>query len=176
MQSLGEIFKFSVSELLQGKRLETEAVISISEQNVVKSIKKNKMLKMVIAVVAVLAVIASSVSGTVAIKNARNPLIENNIYIPSKDIRSQLDNIQSFIDPTESKNFNITWLKVFLNSDKKVSDFYIEGVTGEDVYYHCGCQTDTDTLFTGIKRQKNGLQVLIAINLLNFLIYLIFQR
>lgn len=38
MQSLGEIFKFSVSELLQGERLETEAVISISEQNVVKSI------------------------------------------------------------------------------------------------------------------------------------------
>ncbi len=131
---------------------------------------------MVIAVVAVLAVIASSVSGTVAIKNARNPLIENNIYLPSKDIRSQLDNIQSFIDPTESKNFNITWLKVFLNSDKEVSDFYIEGVTGEDVYYHCGCQTDTDTLFTVIKRQKNGLQVLIAINLLNFLMYLIFQR
>ena len=80
---------------------------------------------MVIAAVAVLAVIASSVSGTVAIKNARNPLIENNIYLPSKDIRSQLDNIQSFIDPTESKNFNITWLKVFLNSDKEVSDFYI---------------------------------------------------
>lgn len=131
---------------------------------------------MVIAVVAVLAVIVSSVSGTVAIKNARNPLIENNIYLPSKDIRSQLDNIQSFIDPTESKNFNITWLKVFLNSDKEVSDFYIEGVTGEDVYYHCSCRTDTDTLFTGIKRQKNGLQVLIAINLLNFLMYLIFQR
>ncbi len=38
MQSLGEIFKFSVSELLQGERLETEAVISISEQNVVKNI------------------------------------------------------------------------------------------------------------------------------------------
>jgi len=38
MQSLGEIFKVSVSELLQGERLETEAVISISEQNVVKSI------------------------------------------------------------------------------------------------------------------------------------------
>lgn len=38
MQSLGEIFKVSVSELLQRERLETEAVISISEQNVVKSI------------------------------------------------------------------------------------------------------------------------------------------
>ncbi len=38
MQSLGEIFKVSVSELLQGERLETEAVISIREQNVVKSI------------------------------------------------------------------------------------------------------------------------------------------
>lgn len=38
MQSLGEIFKVSVSELLQGERLETEAVISISEQNVVKNI------------------------------------------------------------------------------------------------------------------------------------------
>ncbi len=77
------------------------------------------MLKMVIAVVAVLAVIASSVSGTVAIKECKKPSDENNIYLPSKDIRSQLDNTQSFIDPTESKNFNITWLKVFLNSDKR---------------------------------------------------------
>ncbi len=80
---------------------------------------------MVIAVVAVLAVIASSVSGTVAIKNARNPLIENNIYLPSKDIRSQLDNIQSFIDPTESKNFNITWLKYFLTVIKKLVIFIL---------------------------------------------------
>lgn len=125
MQSLGEIFKVSVSELLQGERLETEAVISISEQNVVKSVKKNKMLKMVIAVVAVLAVIVSVVLGTVAVKNARNPLIENNIYLPSKDIRSQLDNIQSFIDSTESKDFNITWLKVLLNSDKKLVIFML---------------------------------------------------
>lgn len=31
-------------------------------------------------------------------------------------------------------------------------------------------------LFTGIKKQKNGLQVLNAINLLNSLMYLIFQK
>lgn len=144
MQSLGEIFNVSVSELLQGERLEKEEVISISEQNVVKNIKKNKMLKIVLAVVVALAIIVSAVLGTVAIKNARNPIIENTIYLPSKDIRSQLDNIQSFIDPNEQYDFTVTWLNVFLNSDKEISDLYIEGVTGDDVYYHCGCY-DKDT-------------------------------
>ena len=131
---------------------------------------------MVIAVVAVLAVIASSVLGTVAIKNARNPLIENNIYRPSKDIRSQLDNIQSFIDPTESKNFNITWLKVFLNSDKEVSDFYIEGVTGEDVYYHCGCQTDTDTFIYRHKEAEEWTAGFNCNQLIEFLDVLDFSK
>ncbi|MDE6752033.1 MAG: helix-turn-helix domain-containing protein, partial [Eubacterium sp.] len=176
MQSLGEIFKVSVSELLQGERLETEAVISISEQNVVKNIKKNKMLKMVIAVVVVLAVIVSSVLGTVAIKNAGNPLIENNIYLPSKDIRSQLDNIQSFIDPTESKDFNITWLKVFLNSDKEVSDFYVEGVTDEDVYYHCGCQNDTDTFIYRHKEAEEWTAGFNCNQLIEFLDVLDFSK
>ncbi|MDE7124282.1 MAG: helix-turn-helix domain-containing protein, partial [Eubacterium sp.] len=64
IQSLGEIFNVSVSELLQGERLEKEEVISVSEQNVVKAVKKNKLLKIVIAVFAALDVIVFAVLGT----------------------------------------------------------------------------------------------------------------
>lgn len=182
MQSLGEIFNVSVSELLQGERLEKEAVLSVSEQNVVRNIKKNKMLKMVIAVVVILAVIISAVLGTIAVKNARNPLIENHICLPSKDIRSQLDNIQSFIDPMESRDFTITWLKVFLNSDKEISDLYIEGVTGDDVYYHCGSLggnfdlDDTDTFIYQHKEPREWTAGFNCNKLIEFLDVLDFSK
>lgn len=176
MQALGEIFHVSVSELLQGERLEKETVISISEQNVVRNIKKNKMLKIVIAVVVAVALIVSAVLGTVAIKNARNPLIENHIYLPSKDIRSQLDNIQSFIDPYEQNNFTVTWLRVFLNSEKEVWDLYVEGVTNGDVYYHCGCLDDTDTFIYQHKEAREWSAGFNCNNLIEFLDVLDFSK
>ncbi|MBD5083460.1 MAG: helix-turn-helix transcriptional regulator [Clostridiales bacterium] len=178
MQSLGEIFHVSVSELLQGERLEQKAVIFISEQNVVKNIKKNKMLKIVIAIIVALAVIVSGVLGAVAVINAKNPLIENHIYLPSKDIRSQLDNIQAFIDPMEARDFNITWLKVFLNTDKEVSDLYVEGVTGDNVYYHCGCSgfDDTDTFIYQHKEPREWTAGFNCNKLIEFLDVLDFSK
>lgn len=176
MQSLGEIFNVSVSELLQGERLEQEAVIFLSEQNVVKNIKKNKMLKIIIAVVVAVALIVSAVLGTVVIKNARNPIIENHINLPSKDIRSQLDNIQSFIGPYEQHNFTVTWLRVFLNSDKEVSDLYVEGVTGGDIYYHCGCFDDTDTFIYQHKEAKEWSPGFNCNKLIEFLDVLDFSK
>ena len=59
---------------------------------------------------------------------------------------------------------------------KEVSDFYIEGVTGEDVYYHCGCGTDTDTFIYRQKRQKKMDCRFNCNQLIEFLMYLIFQR
>ena len=53
MQSLARIFDVTVSELLQGQRLEQETVISVSEQNIVKAYKKNRFLKILIIVVLV---------------------------------------------------------------------------------------------------------------------------
>ena len=148
MQSLARIFDVTVSELLQGQRLEQETVISVSEQNIVKAYKKNRFLKILIIVVLVASLIVSSALGAVAIINAKNPIIENTIYLPSKDIRTQLDNIQSFICGSYIDNdFNVTWLKAFLNTEKEVSDLYVEGVTGASVYYHCGLLgvEDSDT-------------------------------
>lgn len=176
MQSLGQVFNVSVSELLLGQRLETEEVISVSEQNVVKTIKKNKILKIIIAVVVAATIIISAVLGTVAVKNSLNPIIENTVYLPSKDIRAQLDNIQSFIDPYENNNFTVTWLKVFLNSEKEVSDLYVEGVTGGDVYYHCGCYDDTDTFIYQHKEKRDWTPGFNCNNLIEFLDMLDFSK
>lgn len=71
---------------------------------------------------------------------------------------------------------NITWLKVFLNSDKEVSDFYIEGVTGEDVYYHCGCQTDTDTFIYRHKEAEEWTAGFNCNQLIEFLDVLDFSK
>ncbi|MDE6123914.1 MAG: helix-turn-helix domain-containing protein [Eubacterium sp.] len=176
MQSLGEIFNVSVSELLQGERLEKEEVISVSEQNVVKTVKKNKLLK--ITMIAVIAALIVSVTlGAVAVKSVRNPLIENTIYLPSKDIRSQLDNIQSFItDSYIDDDFTVTWLKVFFNSEKEVRDLYVEGVTSGNVYYHCGCLDDTDTFIYQHKEKRDWTPGFYCNTLIEFLDALDFSK
>lgn len=185
MQSLAEVLGVSVSELLSGERLEKEAIISVSEKNVIKAVKKNKILKAVIAVVSAVTVIVCAVFGAVAIINERNPLIENKLYLPSKDIRSQLDNIQAFIEPDESDDFTVTCLKAFLNSDKEVSDLYVAGVTHYNVYYHCGyldndyyhsAGSDDDTFIYQHKDERKWTPGFNCKNLIEFLDVLDFSK
>lgn len=135
MQSISDIFEISVSELLEGKRLEKDELVIQSNKKMVNEIKKTKKLKSLIAVFIILLVIAGITGSVFIIKEFSNPIIENRLDMKSSDVRSLLDNINAFIDPEENNDFVLTEFRAFMNTDKETTDMYYEGICNESLYY-----------------------------------------
>lgn len=135
MQSISDIFGISVSELLEGKRLEKDELVIQSNKKIVYEIKKTKKLKVLIAVFILLLVIAGITGSVFIIKELSNPIIENYLDMKSSDVRSLLDNINAFIDPEENNDFVLTEFRAFMNTDKETTDMYYEGICNESLYY-----------------------------------------
>ena len=62
-EDLSKTLEVSVSELLEGKRIEKEELITVSEENVVKQIKKNKKHKKIYRVIIALVTVIAIFSG-----------------------------------------------------------------------------------------------------------------
>ena len=131
-EDLSKILEVSVSELLEGKRIEKEELILVSEENVVKQIKKNKKHKkrylIIIAVVTVLAMFsgffAMSYSGLF------NGVIYNKIQCYSNDVLTIMNTVDGYLsqDTDAEGEFIINNGFFFLERDKTTKViFYLSG-------------------------------------------------
>lgn len=154
LQSLGEIFGVSVSELLEGQRLEQEQLVIQSNNRMVKEIKKSKGLKKFLIAFTVFVLVMAIIGAALVIKEDTNPIIENHLDMKSSDVRSLLDNINAFIDPQESNDFTLTDFRAFINTDKETSDLYCQGICNEECYYGVAFGLDNDLEYTKVYKYK----------------------
>lgn len=131
-EDLSKILEVSVSELLEGKRIEKEELITVSEEHIVKQIKKNKKHRkiylVIIAIVTILAIFfgffAMSYSGLF------NGVIYNKIPCYSNDVLTIMNTVDGYIsqDSDAEGEFIINNGFFFLESDKTTKDiFYLSG-------------------------------------------------
>ena len=128
-EDLSKILEVSISELLEGKRIKKEELISISEEHIVKQIKKNKKHKkiysVIIALVTVLAIFfAMSYSGLF------NGVMYHKIPCYSNDVLTIMNTVDGYIsqDFDAEGEFIINNGFFFLESDKTTKDiFYLSG-------------------------------------------------
>ncbi|MCM1115333.1 MAG: helix-turn-helix domain-containing protein [Clostridium sp.] len=170
IQMLGEVLGVSVSELLQGERMEQQEVITHSERNVVKAIKMNKKLKITFAVIIIIIAVIVAVLLAIALKNAQSDYIEHNLNLYSSDARTMLDSINAYIDPDESNNFALDRADLFMNSEKEITDLYLSGATESRKGYYCSALGNyyNQLSYTKLYENKSPVDFESGINCLDF--------
>ena len=131
-EDLSKILEVSVSELLEGKRIEKEELITVSEENMVKQIKKNRKNKkvylMIIAIVTLFAIAFALF--TMSYSGLFNGVIYNKIQCYSNDVLTIMNTVDGYIsqDSDSEGEFIINNGFFFLESDKTTKDiFYLSG-------------------------------------------------
>ena len=94
-EDLSKALDISISELLEGKRIEKEKLFVVSEENVVKQIKKNKKSKKKYMIIISAFVIIAMLCSYLAIKNSGffDGVIYNEIPCYSNDLLTIINNI-----------------------------------------------------------------------------------
>ena len=131
-EDLSKIFDVSVSELLEGKRIEKENLFSVSEEHVVDQIKKNKKSGKNYRIIICIALIISLVLGYIALKEngVFDGVIYNKIPCYSNDILTIMNNIDGYITqrPESDGEFIINNGFFFMERDKTSNDIlYLSG-------------------------------------------------
>ncbi len=131
-EELSNILDVSISELLEGKRIETENLFTVSEEHVVKEIKKNKKFNKKYRIIIFIVMVFAILFGCIAMK--ANGVFDGVIYskIPcySNDILTIMNNIDGYITqrPKSNGDFIIDYGFFFLKHDKTTNDiFYLSG-------------------------------------------------
>ena len=131
-EDLSKELDISISELLEGKRIEKEKLLTVSEEQVVTQIKKrkksNKSYKIVICII----LLITLVFGYIALKvnGVFDGVIYNKMPCYSNDVLTIMNNIDGYIfQRSESEGeFIIDNGFFFINSDKTTDDiFYLSG-------------------------------------------------
>ena len=146
-EDLSKILEVSVSELLEGKRIEKEELITVSEENVVKQIKKNKKHKKIYSVIISVILIFTLTFGYFAMRN--NGIFDGVIYheFPcySNDLVTMMNTLEGYIisRPKASDEFIIDNGYFFLNSDKtSTTFFYLSGTCDNGRYFYINTSYD----------------------------------
>ena len=131
-EDLSNILDVSVSELLEGKRVEKEKLFEVSEEQIVNQIKKKKKSDKKYRVIICIAVILAIISGCVAMKEngVFDGVIYNKIPCYSNDILTIMNNIDGYISqrPKSDGDFIIDYGFIFMEPDKTTNDiFYLSG-------------------------------------------------
>lgn len=131
-ESLSNILDVSISELLEGKRIEKEALLNVSEEHIVKQIQKNKKSNKKYRIIISIVIIFAIVSGCIAMKanGIFDGVIYNEIPCYSNDIVTIMNNVDGFISqrPESDGNFIISDGFFFIEDDKTTNDiFYLSG-------------------------------------------------
>lgn len=131
-EELSNILDVSISELLEGKRIEKENLFIISEEHIVKQIKKNKKNKKIYRIIISVVIVFSIIFGYFAMKTngVFDGVIYNQIPCYSNDILTIMNNIDGYISqrPKSSGEFIIDWGDIFIEHDKTTSDIlYLSG-------------------------------------------------
>lgn len=130
-EDLSKILEVSVSELLEGKRIEKEELIIVSEENVVKQIKKNKKSKKFYStIIAVILIFTLTVVPLGYYYLLKIDIIHENPHhtIPcySPDLVTIMNTIDGYIAtlPTAGDNFLISDGFFFMNPDKTSTTYF----------------------------------------------------
>lgn len=131
-EDLSKIFDVSISELLEGKRIEKEKLLTVSEEQIVTQIKKNKKSSKSHKIVICIVLIISIIFGCIALKEngVFDGVIYNKIPCYSNDVLTIMNNIDGYIAqrPEAEGEFIINNGFFFINSDKTTDDiFYLSG-------------------------------------------------
>ena len=131
-EDLSKALDISISELLEGKRIEKEKLFVVSEENVVKQIKKNKKSKKKYMIIISVFVIIAMLCSYLAIKNSGffDGVIYNEIPCYSNDLLTIINNIDGYISqrPKAEGEFIINNGFFFIEPDKTTKDvFYLSG-------------------------------------------------
>ena len=130
-EDLSKILEVSVSELLEGKRIEKEELITVSEKNVVKQIKKNKKSKKFYStIIAVILIFTLTVVPLGYYHLLKFDIIHEDPHhtIPcySPDLVTMMNTIDGYIAtiPTAGDNFLVSDGFFFMNSDKTTGNYF----------------------------------------------------
>ena len=131
-EELSNILDVSISELLEGKRIEKENLFIISEEHIVKQIKKNKKNKKIYRIIISVVIVFSIIFSYFAMKTngVFDGVIYNQIPCYSNDILTIMNNIDGYISqrPKSSGKFIIDWGDIFIEHDKTTNDIlYLSG-------------------------------------------------
>lgn len=131
-QQLANIFNISISELLECKRVNNEELITISDEHIVKEIKKNKRnKKKYLSVIAVVLVLLS-ISCYIILSETGffSGVIYHKIPCYSNDTLTILNTVEGFIEqqPKADGEFIINSGDFFIEPNKVSNDiFYLTG-------------------------------------------------
>ena len=147
---LAKILEVSVSELLEGKRIEKEELIIVSEEHIVKQIKKNKKSKKVYSTIIAVATILVIVFGFFAMSFSGlfNGVMYHKIPCYSNDVLTIMNTVDGYIsqDSDAEGEFIINNGFFFFESDKSTKDiFYLSGTceNGRSFYINTHYYEDT---------------------------------
>ena len=131
-EHLSKVLEVSISELLEGKRIEKENLINVSEEHIVKQIKKNKKSNKKYRIIILIVAIISIILGFIVMKDngVFDGVIYNKIPCYSNDILTIMNNVDGYINqrPEADGEFIIDYGFFFMEQDKTTNDiFYLSG-------------------------------------------------
>ena len=131
-ESLSNILDVSISELLEGKRIEREDLFNVSEEQIVEQIKKNKKSNKKYRIVIIIVILFAVVLGCIAMKanGVFDGVIYNEIPCYSNDVITIMNNVDGYISqrPEADGDFVISDGFFFIEDDKTTNDvFYLSG-------------------------------------------------
>lgn len=122
-EDLSKILEVSVSELLEGKRIDKENLLTTSEEQTVKQIKKNKYYnKKYKALIGVVVAIILLFAGYVFLedKGVFDGVIYHRLPCYSNDMVTALNNVDGYISqrPDSEGEFIVNSINIFMEYDK----------------------------------------------------------
>ena len=131
-EGLAAVLDVSISELLEGKRIEKGNLLGVSEEHIVKQIKTNKKsikkYRIIICIVVIVAVVSACIS--MRENGVFDGVIYNKIDCYSNDVLTIMNNIDGYISqrPESKGEFIIDCGFFFIEHDKTTNDiFYLSG-------------------------------------------------
>ena len=146
-EDLSKILDISISELLEGKRIEKDKLFDVSEEHVVKQIKKNRKSKKIYMIIISVIMLLAMICGYLAMQNSGvfDGVIYNEIPCYSNDILTIMNNIDGYIsqNPKADGNFIINNGFFFVEPDKTTNDiFYLSGTCENGRTFYINTQYD----------------------------------
>lgn len=148
-EDLSRIFKVSVSELLEGKRIEKENLLNISEKQIVTQIKKNKKAEKKYLIIIAVVLLVAIFCGYFTMKSSGifDDLTYYNIPCYSNDVLTNLNNAEGFISQRKKAegDFIIDSGFLIINGDKTSDDvIYLSGTCQNGRGFYVSLQFDSE--------------------------------
>lgn len=149
-EDLAKVLDVSISELLEGKRIEKEKLFDVSEEHIVTEIKKSKSLKKKYKLVIAIVTIFSLLCGYIAMSNSGvfAGVIYNEISCYSNDLLTIMNNVDGYISQRQKANgeFIIDNGFFFIEHDKTTNDIlYLSGTCENGRAFYINTMYDSQT-------------------------------